>query len=139
MIIALVVIGIALMVWSAYCKHEDAIAFDVIGCILLGITGVTICASFYEHAENLGTIRAQHFAVEVQQNRVNALQTALKSIHSEGTALMNSDTPAKSLIDAIAAAQNDLATVAMKEADAKIEIASRKAGPWWFVPKIYGD
>jgi len=117
--------------------------FSVVGWIISTFTLVTLLIVYTHHATNLGTIRQGYSVVKVQQDRLNRLRTDLTlvndSIKQGNVALVNSDSPIKSLIDQIALAETSVAEANLKIANAEVSIAQRKAGPGYFIVSWFGD
>jgi hypothetical protein len=120
--------------------HDTGMGQFVLGTILASALLVSAITAIYSHADNVGTVRAQKYAIAVQQQRIAGLEANVVSLKAGVPgALPNRDAPIKALIDQLAAAQGDLATARMAEAEARIDIERRKAGPFWFVVWIYGE
>jgi len=117
--------------------------FSIGGWIISAITLIIIFFVYCDHAENLGTIRQGYSVVKVQQDRLNRLRSDLTlvndSIKQGNVALVNSDSPIKSLIDQIALAETSVAEANLKIANAEVSIAQRKAGPGYFIISWFGE
>lgn len=117
--------------------------FSLCGWIISTMTLIIIFAVYCCHANNLGTIRQGYSVVKVQQDRLNRLRNDLTlvndSIKQGNVALVNSDSPIKSLIDQISLAETSVAESQIKIANAEVSISQRKAGPGYFIVSWFGD
>lgn len=122
---------------------DTLFGLSVCGWIISAATLIILLAIYSSHAENLGTIRQGHSVVKVQQDRLNRLRNDLTlvndSIKHGNVALVNSDSPIKSLIDKIALAETSVAEAQIKIANAEVSISQRKAGPGYFIVSWFGD
>lgn len=129
--------------WDETNVTDILFGFSFFGWIISIITLIILLVVYGDHAENLGTIRQGHSVVKVQQDRLNRLRNDLTlvndSIKQGNVALVNSDSPIKSLIDQIASAETSVAEAQLKIANAEVSISQRKAGPGYFIVSWFGD
>lgn len=52
---------------------------------------------------------------------------------------MNADSPVRGIIESISKANEDLAKARVEEANSRVSIAKRKAGPFHFIVKWFGE
>ena len=140
MYLALLVLAIIFFVAAITVKHIECVATLMVVVPILAILPVV---SYYNHAENIGTLRAQDKVVQVYSDRVveltSALNTVLPAGNRDSNVLLNADSPIKGLVEATTTAVSEKATAAVKKAQAEVSIAQRKAGPFWFIVSMCGE
>jgi hypothetical protein len=123
---------------SRYGKAGEAqlitgISMLIVAAMVIGMFTMVYCG-------NLGILRAQHLVVMVHEQRVAALKVDLAELQRiPAPAFLNADSPIRAVVEALAAAEVKLAESRAVWAQAQVEIEQYKAGPLWFIPKIYGD
>jgi hypothetical protein len=116
----------------------------------IGITGLIVIMIVFGgsrlfNSRDLGVIREQSGVIKVYEEKVDRLKEDLKIIIGPNKnkeipySLLNADSPIKTITEQLAKSENDLAAAKDKLAQAKVSIASRKAGPFWPTIWIYGD
>ena len=82
------------------------------------------------HANDLALVRMGHLSVEVREQAIKDIDEQLISLigQSPVPALLNADTPVRSLIETKADFVKEIADARLKIAEAKISIAARKIG-----------
>jgi len=110
------------------------------GSTILIVAAMVIGIFTIDYGATLGTLRAQHLVVMVHEQRVAALKVDLAELQRlPAPAFLNADSPIRAVVEALAAAEMKLAESRAVRAGAQVEIEQYKAGPLWFIPKIYGD
>ena len=134
----ILIIAIALC-WLTF----NADAGQGIGVFIVFIVILAPFISYFNHAGDLGTIRAQKSVIHVYEQRVEELSGLLKTIVPEGRQrnpiLMNADSPIRGIVDNMSKANEDLAKARVGEAESLVSIAKRKAGPFHFIVKWFGE
>jgi len=119
------------------------LGFSIVGWVISTFTLIMLLLVYTCHATNLGTVRQGYSVVKVQQDRLKRLRNDLvlvnDSIKQGNVALVNHDSPVKSLIDQIALAETSVAEAQLKIANAEVSISQRKAGPGYFIVSWFGD
>ena len=99
--------------------------------------------SFINHANNLGIIRSQQYTITVYEKRVTELNDTIKLMipgaKQDNQVLLNTDYPIASVLKAVTEANAELTTARVAVGKAKVAIASRKAGPFGFIVRWYGE
>lgn len=115
---------------------EESVVFMVIFFFVLLVAPF---ASYTNHADNLGTIKAQYHVIEVQNQRLSSLKASLQEAlkNDAKMALLNADSPIKAIVDQIAEAEKDLAKAKTVKAEAEVSIAKRKIGLFKFVTWLF--
>jgi len=122
----------------------DNINDDYVGPILVisfftfVLISIFTFGSYFGHINDIGIVRGQHFVIEVQEQRIESLQTRLTSLSDpmgKKQVLLNADSPFTSLITELASAEADLAKARTTKALALRDIEKRKIGPFWFIVK----
>jgi len=147
MVIMVVLVGFLLLGVGLWCERKDTSRYGDAGVVWI-TTGSTILivATFVVgifimfYSGTLGTLRAQHLVIVVHEQRVAALKVDLAELQRiPAPAFLNADSPMRAVVEALAAAEVKLAESRAVWAQAQVEIEQYKAGPLWFIPKIYGD
>lgn len=109
--------------------------------IVLMILTFFFLGSFFNHAEDLGVLNAQKYKISVYEEQREELQTTLESFNFQDKqgALLNQDSPIRSIVDEIGRVNKELANAKAELATAKISIEARKRGPFSLVVKWYGE
>jgi len=122
---------------------EEVVFAPVVALAVLLILLIGPITSYFKHADNLGTLRAQKYVIAVYEKRIEELNVVLSKMIPKGRSkngiLLNQDSPVRSIVDNISLANADLAKARREEAQAKITIAQRKAGPFAFIVKWCGE
>lgn len=114
-------------------------AWNVFVCFLMSLFfGCFPICSIVDHSSDLAYIRKGQLLVDVQEQSLKDIDDQLAKIKIPQTALMNADSPAKSLIEAKYNIVKDLAQSRIKIAEAKISIEARSIGIMRPVVKWYG-
>ena len=147
MVIIAVLVGFLLLGVGLWRKTKDTIRYGYAGewqvnigiaILLVGAFVVGMFIMFY--SGTLGTLRAQHLIIVVHEQRVAALKVDLAELQRiPAPAFLNADSPMRAVVEALAAAEMELAESRTVWAQAQVEIEQYKAGPLWFIPMIYGD
>jgi len=122
-------------------RYGDAGEWQVnIGIAILLVGAFVVGMLIMLYSGTLGTLRAQHLVIVVHEQRVAALKMDLAELQRiPAPAFLNADSPMRAVVEALAAAEVKLAESRAVWAQAQVEIEQYKAGPLWFIPKIYGD
>lgn len=124
-------------------KYETwSIGAGVVGGVFLILSILSLCLIYFCHAGDLGTIRAQKYLIQVQEERVVKLRNDLSVFFMQDnkipTAFLNKDTPVKSITDQLAMAEEELAKCGTTLAKAKLSVAQRTAGPGSIIVSWFG-
>jgi hypothetical protein len=139
-LIVLVVLG-GITYASIYLDRKDGdgggLAAFSVTCVLIWIL-IPIPSAYY-HYHDLGRVKAQHYAITVQEERIANLKKNLNEITVDVDAeiLLNADSPIKSMVDQLAEAEKSLASSKTTLANAKISIVQREIGFFKFVTKLF--
>jgi hypothetical protein len=95
--------------------------------------------SSMNHANDLGTLRAQKEMVAVYQERVASLDGRLKAFDFPRGSLLNADSPVATIVASLSEAEKELATVNAERAKAIRSIAQRKAGVFSVIVDWMGE
>lgn len=106
--------------------------FIILAC--LGLNGIP----FFIHINDLVTIRNQAEIIQIKTEAIESINKDLASL-PQTTALMNADSPARSLIETKSEYITNLADAKTQILEAKLGIARRKMGPSAWVVWILGD
>jgi len=109
----------------------------VISLIPMMIMGVHIT----EHVHDIGTVRHADNFIHVRQQAITDIDEqliTLKAQYTNGSVLLNADTPAKTLIETKAKFVSDIADTRMSVAEAKADIDRRSLGVMSAVVYLYG-
>ena len=147
MVIMLVLVGFLLLGVGLWRKRKDRSRYGeagetqvVVGSTILIVAAMIIGIFTIAYGSTLGTLRAQHLVIVVHEQRVAALKVDLAELQRiPAPAFLNADSPMRAVVEALAAAEMKLAESRAVRAGAQVEIEQYKAGPLWFIPKIYGD
>ena len=136
-----IVILIVALVICAFSFVADEGQF--VGIAFLAVVALAPLWSYMNHADNLGTIRAQQGVVQVYDQRVQELNAQLKKMVPEGAQKnplqLNADSPVRGIVESVTKANTDLANARVAIAKAKVSIAKRKAGPFSFIVRWFGE
>ena len=144
---ALIAVGLIVSGVWAKAKHPDneggPAVLIVLGSIFAFMICLSVTISTFNHAVNIGTVQAWQGVYDVYDRQLTELKDRLDTLNvqvgSEASILLNADTPAASMVNAYLQAQQQLAEQEAMTARAKVDIARRNAGPFWFVVRLYGD
>jgi len=147
MVIMVVLVGFLLLGVGLWRKAKDTSRYGdagegliTVGSVVLILAAFLVGGFIMFYSATLGTLRAQHLVVMVHEQRVAALKADLAELQRiPAPAFLNADSPMRAVVEALAAAEMELAESRAVWAQAQVEIAQYKAGPLWFIPKIYGD
>lgn len=90
------------------------------------------------HMDDLATIRQGELLIEAREQSLTELNVTLSTMKISNTALMNADSPAKSLIEAKAKQIESISQERMKIAEAKLSIERRSLGFFAGVVEVFG-
>lgn len=108
---------------------------------LLGIFpgGVPTMIVWAEHAEDLGTISAQQEIIVVYEKQRDDLSKTMAGFNYPSGALMNADSPVRSIVEQLASVEGLLAQARQEKAEAIKSIEQRRYGPLSGVITVMGD
>lgn len=96
--------------------------------------------SMVNHFEDVGTIRANHYIVEVQEERISRLTTTLNAITNPVKDIklsLNADSPIASIVNQLSEAEEALAQAKNERAKALVSVEQREAGFFWPIVWAY--
>jgi hypothetical protein len=115
------------------------------GCLApIILCSLMLFVSYWIHSNDLSVVRKGQLQIEVQKTRVNNLKNDLTMLIGADaknilTALLNKDTPVKSIVDQLSIAEKDLATTSLWKNNAELDIEARKAGPFNIIVWLFGE
>jgi len=147
MVIIALLVGFLLLGVGLWRKTKDTSRYGdagevqvIVGSAILILAAIVLGSFVFAYSMTLGTLRAQHLVIVVHEQRVTALKVDLAELQRiPAPAFLNADSPMRAVVEALAAAEVKLAESRAVWAHAQVEIEQYKAGPLWFIPKIYGD
>jgi len=95
--------------------------------------------SWLSHSDDLGTIEAQQHVIQIAKNQTKLLNQRLKEFEYPKGALLNADSPVKSIVDQLSHWQQKEADAELAIAYAKRNIEQRRVGPMNKVIDFVGD
>lgn len=110
----------------------------IVAIIILAGTFVANMCSPMNHISDLTLIRNQGQVVQVREDAIARINQDLAVLPTAG-ALMNADSPVKSLIETKSTYITELTTIKASIVDAKISIEQRKMGPGAWAVWIFGE
>lgn len=139
----LLICGALFVIYVGFRSTTDDGAVVILGFLLLTIFSLPLVISALNHAYDIGVLKTQHLVIDVYEQRVNELKQLIKTedgfIQQDNTLLANNDNPIGAVVQQLAEATRDLASVRVERVTAIKGIVRRKAGPFWFVVTIMGD
>jgi hypothetical protein len=109
-----------------------AFVFGIIG-------GIPTVATWSSHADDLGTIAAQQEVIVVYERQRDDLNKTMAGFNYPSGALMNADSPVRSIVEQLASVEGLLAEARSDGAKAIKSIEQRRHGPFSGVITIVGD
>jgi hypothetical protein len=141
MLCLIILIVASVLCWVKFKSEGGAGVFNAFSIVF--ILSLIPMISYFGHAEDLGTIRAQKHVIHAYEQRVGELNDQLKTMVPEGKQLtpilLNADSPIRSITASISKANEDLAKARVVEANARVSIQKRKAGPFYFIVTWFGE
>lgn len=138
--IILSVLWILLALYLAYLFLTDCEPEPIIGTIIiLGIVGFLNAMPIVHHIKDVSLIRNQELVISVKEEAIQRINDDLKDLKAPSAALMNADSPVKTLIETKSQYISDLTDLKTEIAEAKINIERRKMGPSAWVVWAIGE
>lgn len=132
-----IVIAVGLILLEISSHHTEGGAFAV-AMIIIVFTGLLNIIPVTEHARDLAIIRTAPITTAVREEAIQRINDDLVNFPTE-SALMNADSPVKSMIETKSKFISDLTELNASIAEAKVSIERRKLGPSAWVVYVVGE
>jgi hypothetical protein len=131
---------ILLILVTIIIKFKNSYHFEIAIAAVFLIAGlfVLIIGSILTHSDDLALVRKGKPLIEIREQAIKDIDNQLNKLEYNHTALMNADTPAKSLIETKSEYVDELTYQKLKIQRAKIKIEARSIGFFKLVVWLYG-
>lgn len=126
---------IIILVFFTISLVKDYEGFIAIFFVVLVVFTISPIGSYFKHVRDLGTVRAQHHVITIQEDRIKRLNTMLSdlSLPKGSVALLNNDSPIKAIVTQLSNAEQELSEAKIVKAEAMINIEQRSIGVFSFI------
>jgi len=135
-IILIILILISLL--CLFVSRDEGGDFLFANLLILAICAAPLVMSVTSHTSDLSLIRKGHALVEIREQAIKDIDNQLKQINITNSALMNADSPTRSLVETRTKFISELTDQRLSIENARIDIETRSIGLMKMVVWIYG-
>lgn len=126
------------VVFAIALREADVLVFILMALVVALFPVLILCTVMAEHADDLAKVRAGKALVDVRIEAIADIDKQLSALPDYSSALLNADTPVKTLVETKAQFVKDIAEAKANIAQAKVDIVARSIGPMSAVVTLLG-
>lgn len=141
-LIALIILGFMIIIKSGDSDGQEVgCTISAIGCACIILIVIIHLLNVNLHCDELATIKNSQSLIAVHTQAIEDLDKQMNGLSKSigGQALLNADSPYRSLIETKAKYISDLSRARSRVAEAKTSIIARKLGMMSYIIRWYGE